>query len=37
MMDELKLLVKESILPKSFNIIKFIFSPVFTLGLAMAG
>jgi NADH-quinone oxidoreductase subunit H len=35
--DGLKLLVKESILPKSSNIIIFIFSPVFTFGLAMAG
>jgi len=35
--DGLKLLVKESILPKSANIIIFIFAPVFTFGLAMAG
>jgi NADH:ubiquinone oxidoreductase subunit H len=35
--DGLKLLVKESILPKSSNVIIFIFSPVFTFGLAMAG
>jgi NADH-quinone oxidoreductase subunit H len=35
--DGLKLLVKESILPKSANILIFIFSPVFTFGLAMAG
>jgi NADH-quinone oxidoreductase subunit H len=35
--DGLKLLVKESILSKSSNIIIFIFSPVFTFGLAMAG
>ena len=35
--DGLKLLVKESILPKSANIVIFIFAPVFTFGLAMAG
>ncbi len=35
--DGLKLLVKESILPKSANVLIFIFSPVFTFGLAMAG
>ena len=35
--DGLKLLVKESILPKSANVIIFIFAPVFTFGLAMAG
>jgi len=35
--DGLKLLVKESILPKSSNTIIFLFSPIFTFGLAMAG
>lgn len=35
--DGLKLLLKESILPKSSNVLIFIFSPVFTFGLAMAG
>ena len=35
--DGLKLLVKESILPKSANVLIFIFAPVFTFGLAMAG
>ena len=35
--DGLKVFVKESILPKSSNIIIFIFSPIFTFGLAMAG
>lgn len=35
--DGLKLLVKESILPKSSNTIIFLFAPVFTFGLAMAG
>jgi len=35
--DGLKLLVKESILPKSASVLIFIFSPVFTFGLAMAG
>jgi len=34
--DGLKLLLKESILPKSSNVMIFIFSPIFTLGLAMA-
>lgn len=35
--DGLKLLIKESILPKSANIFIFIFSPIFTFGLALAG
>jgi NADH:ubiquinone oxidoreductase subunit H len=35
--DGLKLLIKESILPKSANIFIFIFSPIFTFGLAMSG
>lgn len=35
--DGLKLLLKESILPKSANTFIFIFSPIFTFGLAMAG
>jgi NADH-quinone oxidoreductase subunit H len=35
--DGLKLLLKESILPKSSNVMIFIFSPIFTFGLAMAG
>lgn len=35
--DGLKLLVKESILPKSSNTIIFLFAPVFTFGLAMSG
>jgi NADH-quinone oxidoreductase subunit H len=35
--DGLKLLLKESILPKSSNTIIFLFSPIFTFGLAMAG
>lgn len=35
--DGLKLLIKESILPKSANTFIFIFSPIFTFGLAMAG
>jgi len=35
--DGLKLLLKESILPKSANVMIFIFSPIFTFGLAMAG
>lgn len=34
--DGLKLFLKESILPKSSNLMIFIFSPIFTLGLAMA-
>lgn len=34
--DGLKLLVKESILPKSSNTIIFFFAPIFTLGLALA-
>ena len=35
--DGLKLLLKESILPKSANTLIFIFSPVFTFGLAVSG
>lgn len=35
--DGLKLLLKESILPKRANFLIFILSPVFTFGLAMAG
>lgn len=35
--DGLKLLLKESILPKSSNTIIFLFAPVFSFGLAMAG
>lgn len=35
--DGFKLLLKESILPKSSNVLIFIFSPIFTFGLAMAG
>lgn len=35
--DGLKLFLKESILPKSSNTLIFIFSPIFTFGLAMAG
>ena len=35
--DGLKLLLKESILPKSANTLIFVFSPIFTFGLAMAG
>jgi NADH:ubiquinone oxidoreductase subunit H len=35
--DGLKLLVKESILPKRANFLIFILSPVFTFGLALAG
>jgi NADH-quinone oxidoreductase subunit H len=35
--DGVKLLLKESILPKSSNVLIFIFSPIFTFGLAMAG
>lgn len=35
--DGLKLLLKESILPKSSNTVIFIFAPVFTFGLALAG
>lgn len=34
--DGLKLLLKESILPKSANTLIFIFSPIFTFGLALA-
>ena len=35
--DGLKLLLKESILPKSSNLLIFFFAPVFTFGLALAG
>ena len=35
--DGLKLLIKESILPKRANFLIFILSPIFTFGLAMAG
>jgi len=35
--DGLKLFLKESILPKSANKFLFIFSPIFTFGLAIAG
>ncbi len=35
--DGLKLLLKESIIPKSSNAIIFIFAPIFTFGLALAG
>jgi NADH-quinone oxidoreductase subunit H len=34
--DGLKLLLKESILPKSANALIFIFSPIFTFGLAVS-
>jgi len=35
--DGFKLLVKESVLPKRANFLIFIFSPIFTFGLALAG
>ena len=35
--DGLKLLLKESILPKSSNLLIFFFAPVFTFALALAG
>jgi len=35
--DGLKLFLKETLLPKSSNIIIFILSPVFTFALALAG
>ena len=35
--DGLKLFVKESILPKSANVLIFLISPIFTFGLAIAG
>jgi len=35
--DGLKLLLKESIIPKSANGMIFIFSPIFTFGLALSG
>jgi NADH:ubiquinone oxidoreductase subunit H len=35
--DGLKLLIKESIVPKSSNTIIFFFAPIFTLGLALIG
>jgi NADH:ubiquinone oxidoreductase subunit H len=34
--DGLKLLLKESIIPKSSNGVIFIFAPIFTFGLALA-
>jgi len=35
--DGLKLFLKETILPKSSNIIIFVLAPVFTFGLALSG
>ena len=35
--DGLKLFLKETILPKSSNLIIFILAPVFTFGLSLAG
>ena len=35
--DGLKLLLKESIIPKSSNGMIFVLAPIFTFGLAMAG
>jgi NADH-quinone oxidoreductase subunit H len=35
--DGLKLFLKETILPKSSNMIIFVLAPVFTFGLALAG
>jgi len=35
--DGLKLFLKETILPKSSNLIIFIFAPVFTFALSLAG
>jgi len=35
--DGLKLFLKETILPKSSNMIIFIFAPVFTFALSLAG
>ena len=35
--DGLKLLLKETILPKSSNMVIFILAPIFTFGLALAG
>jgi len=35
--DGLKLFLKETILPKSSNMIIFIFAPVFTFALALSG
>jgi NADH-quinone oxidoreductase subunit H len=35
--DGLKLLLKESILPKSSNVIIFVFSPIFTFAIAISG
>jgi len=35
--DGVKLLLKESILPKSANTLIFVFSPIFTFGLAVSG
>jgi NADH-quinone oxidoreductase subunit H len=37
LMDAVKLLLKESILPRSSNLIIFIFAPIFTFTLAIAG
>jgi NADH:ubiquinone oxidoreductase subunit H len=34
--DGLKLLLKESILPKSSNIVIFVLAPIFTFGLALS-
>jgi NADH-quinone oxidoreductase subunit H len=35
--DGVKLLLKESIIPKSANGLIFLFAPIFTFGLALAG
>jgi NADH:ubiquinone oxidoreductase subunit H len=35
--DGLKLLLKETVLPKSSNMIIFVLAPIFTFGLALAG
>lgn len=35
--DGLKLFLKETVLPKSSNLIIFIFAPIFTFSLALAG
>jgi NADH:ubiquinone oxidoreductase subunit H len=35
--DGLKLLLKESIFPKSANFLIFVFAPVFSFGLALSG
>jgi len=34
--DGVKLLLKESIYPKSSNLVIFIFAPIFTFGLALS-